>query len=105
MMTTTTHTIDAPFVLRPAPTARNPAITRLLHSEWTKLRTLPSTWRTAIIAVALSVGLGALLCVAQAGEWATMTRSQRATFDPTACSLGGSSSSAPCCSGRSACGP
>jgi ABC-2 type transport system permease protein len=62
---------------------------RALKSEWTKLRTLPSTWRTAVIAVTVSVGLGGVLCISQAHQWATMTASERATFDPTACSLGG----------------
>ena len=65
------------------------AIRRLLTSEWTKLRTLPSTWRTAVIAVTVSIGLGAILCISQAHQWATMTAGERAAFDPTACSLGG----------------
>lgn len=64
-------------------------ITRTLKSEWTKLRTLPSTWRTAVIAVTLSIGVGAGLCISQAHQWAAMTGAERATFDPTACSLGG----------------
>jgi ABC-2 type transport system permease protein len=64
-------------------------IRRALKSEWTKLRTLPSTWRTAVVAVTISIGLGAVLCISQAHQWATMTATERATFDPTACSLGG----------------
>ena len=64
-------------------------IKRALKSEWTKLRTLPSTWRTAVLAVTISIALGAVLCISQAQQWATMTAAQRATFDPTACSLGG----------------
>src|SRR3984957_17665473 len=64
-------------------------MSRALKSEWTKLRTLPSTWRTAVIAVTVSIGLGAVLCISQANQWATMTATERATFDPTACSLGG----------------
>ena len=43
------------------------------------------------MAVTISIGLGAILCVSQAQQWATMTAQQRATFDPTSCSLGGSS--------------
>jgi ABC-2 type transport system permease protein len=85
-MTTATHTIDVSFVPRRVRTA---PIGRLLTSEWTKLRTLSSTWRSAIIAVTVSIGLGAVLCVSQAHQWATMTAADRATFDPTACSLGG----------------
>jgi hypothetical protein len=88
-MTTATHTINATRFASPAPTVRTPAISRILKSEWTKLRTLPSTWRTAVLAVSISIGLGAILCISQAGQWATMTAAQRATFDPTACSLSG----------------
>ena len=68
---------------------RSLAIRQSFKSEWTKLRTLPSTWRTAVIAVTISIGLGAILCIPQAHQWAAMTASERATFDPTACSLGG----------------
>ena len=78
--------IRTPSAPRSLPSA---TIRRALKSEWTKLRTLPSTWRTAVIAVAISIGLGAVLCISQAHQWATMTTAQRATFDPTACSLGG----------------
>ena len=39
-----------------------------LRAEWTKLHTLPSTWRTAVLAVTISIGLGAILCVSQASS-------------------------------------
>jgi ABC-type transport system involved in multi-copper enzyme maturation permease subunit len=87
-MSSATYTID-----RNQDPVRSPlrarTIRRALKSEWTKLRTLPSTWRTAVIAVTISIGLGAVLCISQAHQWATMTATERATFDPTACSLGG----------------
>jgi hypothetical protein len=41
------------------------------------------------MAVTISIGLGAVLCISQANQWATMTAQQQRTFDPTACSLGG----------------
>ena len=88
-MTMATYTIGRDRdIVRSAP-RRGWKIRWVLKSEWTKLRTLPSTWRTAIIAVTISIGLGAVLCISQAHQWATMTAAQRATFDPTACSLGG----------------
>ena len=31
---------------------------RIARAEWTKLRTLPSTWRTAVITVAMAIGFG-----------------------------------------------
>jgi hypothetical protein len=88
-MSTATHTIDAIHFTPPAPPVRTSAISRILKSEWTKLRTLPSTWRTVAIATVLSIGIGIIFCVSQANQWSTMTAPQRHTFDPTACSLGG----------------
>ncbi len=88
-MSIATHTINEVHFTPPAPPVRNSTITRTVKAEWTKLRTLPSTWRTAVLAVSISVGLGAVLCISQANQWATMTAQQRLTFDPTACSLGG----------------
>ena len=87
-MSTATHTIAATRFTPPANPVRNSTI-RTVKAEWTKLRTLPSTWRTAVMAVIISIGLGAVLCISQADQWATMTTQQRRTFDPTACSLGG----------------
>ena len=88
-MSTMIDTNETADFTRPAPALRTEAIGWILKSEWTKLRTMPSTWRTAAAAVAVSVGLGTVLCFSQANEWATMTAQQRRTFDPTACSMGG----------------
>src|SRR5271156_898684 len=88
-MSTATHTIDAIRFTPPARQVPSAPAKRVLKSEWTKLRTLPSTWRTAVMAVTISIGLGAVLCISQADQWASMTTAQRAAFDPTACSLGG----------------
>jgi hypothetical protein len=88
-MSTATHNIDAIHFTAPAPPDRTSPYSRILKSEWTKLRTLTSTWRTAVAAVSISVVLGAVLCISQANQWATMNAAQRAMFDPTACSLGG----------------
>jgi ABC-2 type transport system permease protein len=64
-------------------------IARILKGEWTKLRTLPSAWRTAAFAFVFSIAMGAVLVVTEAGQWATMTPAQRGTFDATSCSLFG----------------
>jgi hypothetical protein len=42
-----------------------------------------------VMAIVTSIGLGVILCASQAGQWASMSASQRRSFDPTACSLGG----------------
>ena len=96
-MSTATHTIDATHFTLPAPPVRTPRIRRIAKAEWTKLRTLPSTWRTVIMAVVISVAPGAIVCVSQVQQWAKMTAGQRQMFDPTARSLFGVVSSVPCC--------
>jgi len=62
---------------------------RFLKGEWTKLRTLPSTWRTAVITIAVSIGLGISLDISLANGWATMSAQQRLAFDPTSASMSG----------------
>jgi ABC-2 type transport system permease protein len=88
-MSTATSTIDATHFTAPAPPARTFGLRRTAKAEWTKLRTLPSTWRTVVLAIVISVALGAILCVTQVQAWAKMTVEQRQMFDPTACSLFG----------------
>jgi ABC-2 type transport system permease protein len=81
------HTLAMPVQV--ATSMRTATIRRTLKAEWTKLHTLASTWRTVVIAVTISIGLGAILCVSQVQQWGAMTPQQRATFDPTSCSLFG----------------
>jgi ABC-2 type transport system permease protein len=88
-MSTATYTIDATHRTATASPVRIPKIRRALKGEWTKLRTLPSTWRTVAMATVISVALGAILCISQVHAWSTMTAQQRLSFDPTACSLFG----------------
>lgn len=52
----------------------------LLRSEWTKFRSLRSTWLTSAVTVVLGVGIGALSASAQA-------RAAGDDWDPTAASL------------------
>ena len=72
-MSTATYTIDATHFTPPAPPVRTPRISRIAKAEWTKLRTLPSTWRTVVMAIVISIALGAILCVSQVQQWSTMT--------------------------------
>ena len=37
---------------------RTTAARRIGRAEWTKLRSSPSTWRTAVITVAMAIGFG-----------------------------------------------
>ena len=70
------------------PAAQRVTQLRVLRSEWTKLRSLPSTAWSLLTAVALIVGFGALYAMVR------VTRPPRqpadlASFDPTAISLTG----------------
>ena len=62
---------------------------RILKAEWTKLRTLPSTWRTAVLTLALGIGFSVAVALSQISQWHTMTAQQRQVFDPTSASLSG----------------
>src|SRR5664279_505675 len=77
-MTTTTHS-------PPMSAGLATTINRHLKGEWTKLRTLPSTWRTTALAATLAIGLTAAVDVQQA----SLTAQQRPNFDATSASLFG----------------
>ena len=64
-------------------------ITRILLSEWTKVRTLRSTVTTFLVAIGISLALGAAVSASRASEWDTMSPTQRANFDPTSAALVG----------------
>ena len=57
---------------------------RIARAESTKLRTLPSTWRTAVLTMVMAIGFGVALAFSQDGQWHTMTAQQRQLFDPPA---------------------
>jgi ABC-2 type transport system permease protein len=78
-----TTTLSTPLPTRPATTIR-----RHLKGEWTKLRTLPSTWRMAAFAVVLAIGFTAAIALAQLSRH-SMTAQQVQSFDATSASLFG----------------
>jgi len=63
-------------------------INRHLKGEWTKLRTLPSTWRTAAFASALAIGFTVAVDLSQLSRH-SMTAQQYQSFDATSASLFG----------------
>src|SRR6266540_897961 len=69
------------------PPAARPLGPDLVRAEWTKLRTVRSTWWTIALTMAGMVVLGALFC-ARYGIGG-ISPSDRATFDPAAYSLSG----------------
>jgi ABC-2 type transport system permease protein len=83
-MTTTRHLSPA----RPAATGQRVTQARVVRSEWTKLRSVPSTAWSLLAAVTLIVGFGALYCVLRVTRPPTGPEAV-AAFDPTAVSLTG----------------
>jgi ABC-2 type transport system permease protein len=73
----------------PARLVRASLVSRTFKAEWIKLRTLPSTWRTAALTLALGVGFGAAVAFSEVSQWHTMTAQQRQVFDPTSASMSG----------------
>jgi ABC-2 type transport system permease protein len=61
----------------------------VLASEWTKLRSIRSTYWSILAAVALGIGLGALIVWANGHAYSQMTAEDRAQFDPTSLSTAG----------------
>src|SRR5476651_1498432 len=72
----------------PSDTGPATTINRHLKAEWTKLRTLPSTWRTTALAATLAIGFTAAVDLAQLSRH-SMTAQQYQSFDATAASLFG----------------
>jgi ABC-2 type transport system permease protein len=85
-MTVTAAPSPKVFVSHPARPAR---FSDVLRSEWTKVRTVRSTFFTLLAAVVLEVGVGALICLAVSSNYSSTSPSDRLTFDPTATSLVG----------------
>ena len=63
---------------------------RIVRAEWTKLRTLPSTWRTAVLTMVMAIGFGVAVAFSEASQWHTTTAQQRQVFDPASARWSGS---------------
>jgi hypothetical protein len=62
---------------------------RVLHSEWTKFRSLRSTLYTLLAAVVLMIGIGALFSAVNANQYHTFSTAGKAAFSPISTSLTG----------------
>jgi ABC-2 type transport system permease protein len=71
------------------PGFRAPGFVDALRSEWIKVRTVPSTVWTLIVAAVLGVGLGALISAVAAHHYLSSPASVRAFWDPTSISAAG----------------
>jgi ABC-2 type transport system permease protein len=60
-----------------------------LRFEWTKLRTVRSTWWTLLTAFAAMLGIATLVSELTVHQWATTTPANRLLFDPLETSVSG----------------
>src|SRR5690349_23882214 len=52
-----------------------------LRSEFTKIRSVRSTYWTLLVLLAISIGIGAAICAGTAANWDQTSAADRATFD------------------------
>jgi ABC-type transport system involved in multi-copper enzyme maturation permease subunit len=72
-----------------APPAGRAGLGGTLRSEFTKIRSVRSTWWTLLVLVVISVGIGAAISAGVAANWSHTSASDRATFDATQVSVAG----------------
>jgi ABC-2 type transport system permease protein len=82
-----THISPMGAAVRLTPTGRT--ATNLLASEWTKIRSVRSTYWTLIAAAATTIGLSAIICAIFVAQYANLTPQDKAGFDPASASLTG----------------
>lgn len=85
MAVTHIPTMGAAVSLKPA----GRTVTNLLASEWTKIRSVRSTYWTLIAAAATTIGLSAIICAVFVAQYANLTPQDKAGFDPASASLTG----------------
>ncbi|WP_330344445.1 ABC transporter permease [Streptomyces longwoodensis] len=67
------------------------AVTQVVRSEWTKIRSVASTVWTLSLAVVVTIALGMLISALSKNEFDSMSRRDRLSFDPTFVSFAGMS--------------
>src|SRR5690349_20213754 len=77
---------DAPVL--PPPSGRA-GLGGTLRSEFTKIRSVRSTYWTLLVLFAISVGIGAAISAGVAANWSHTSAADRATFDATQVSIAG----------------
>jgi hypothetical protein len=75
--------------LAPAAAPRAATFTDVVRSEWTKLRTVPSTMWTLLVALTLGIGLSALISALTARAYDGSSPAAQSDWDPTAVSTSG----------------
>lgn len=77
--------------MAPAAKSYNPVagFGRVLRSEWTKLRSVRSTYWSLLAAAAAAIGVAALICSFYVARYSHLSAHERADFNPTDFSLNG----------------
>lgn len=65
------------------------SVPAVLHSEWTKIRTVSSTTWTLVCAFAVTIAMGGALSALLKATFDDMSREEQLTFDPTFVSFSG----------------
>jgi ABC-2 type transport system permease protein len=86
-MSVVTLTPAAGRVANPKPSGR--IIGNVIASEWTKIRSVRSTYWTLFAAAVLTIGLSAIICAVVASKYAGMSAADRASFNPASLSTSG----------------
>ncbi|MFC4116893.1 ABC transporter permease [Nonomuraea zeae] len=77
----------APALAAPAQVGGARALFGAAWAEWTKLRSLPSTWFLLGGCLVYSIGFSAVISYGMVRDFATVSAEEKAAFDPTATSL------------------
>src|SRR5215813_15065674 len=85
---TATTTRQAPAPVLPPPSGRA-GFGGTMRSEFTKIRSVRSTYWTLLVLLAVSIGIGAAICAGTAANWNQTSAADRATFDATQVSIAG----------------
>jgi ABC-2 type transport system permease protein len=65
-----------------------PILPDVIASEWTKIRTVRSTYWTLFAAAFIMIGISVLICLIVAATWGTTSAKNRLSFDPVGSTLG-----------------
>lgn len=85
MSVTQTPTVGA--AVRTKPTG--PIVANVLASEWTKIRSVRSTYWTLIAAAAITIGLSAIVCAVFVAQYDNLRPEDKAAFNAASVSLTG----------------
>lgn len=82
-----TQTRTGPAEARPQPSGH--VTTHVLASEWTKIRSVRSTYWTLLAAAVSTIGLSAVVCAVYVAQYAHLSAQNKVGFDPASFSLTG----------------